>query len=67
VVGRLTLPRVAALYAEFRRVPPTRRLIAAFVGWKTPGQRDAPEGIDVRRLCELAQGSVTLDMLKVLF
>lgn len=35
-VGRLTLPRLRALYAHWRHHPPTHRLVAAYLGYEAP-------------------------------
>lgn len=37
-VGRLTLPRLEAIQAEFRRLPPARWLLARLAGWNPPAE-----------------------------
>ncbi len=45
-VGRLTLPRLRALYARFRTAPPPAlvlRAIAASLGWEPEPPQEEPE------------------------
>lgn len=37
-VGRLTLPRLRALYAHWRQHPPTHRLVASYLGYEAPSE-----------------------------
>lgn len=39
-MGRLTLPRLRALYRYWRRHPPTHRLLSAFMGYEPPADAD---------------------------
>lgn len=39
-MGRLTLPRLRALYRYWSRHPPTHRLLAAYIGYEPPAQEE---------------------------
>ena len=65
-LDQLTLPRLAALQAEWRRCPPVHRLLAAFVGYEAPAPAERSQYMSPEMIDRIIQGGgafITGDML----
>jgi hypothetical protein len=72
-VGRLTLPRLRAIYRHFRQQPPAHWLLAAWVGYKPPPDEQRERAaISIDDLLDMIPGeegkpkALTLEMMAML-